>query len=120
MRIYPVPYRFDDSELAPLGPPEALGGKVLEGTPEISARIDFRDRGMMAGIFAATTGKVEIHFPFTEHATIVEGEVTLTDQAGNSHTYRPGDSYFIQQGAVIIWDVEVPRVVKTFFNITET
>ncbi len=111
---------IDDAELAPLGPPEGLGGKVLAGEPRISARVDFSRDGMMAGIFEATTGKVEIHFPFTEHATIIEGEVTLTDESGKTHTYRPGDSYFIEQGQVIIWEVTCPRVRKAFFNITQT
>ena len=111
----PVP----DSAFVDLGSPEALGGKVLEGSPRISARIDFNEHGMMAGIFEATTGTVEIHFPFTEHATILEGKVTITDASGQSHTFRPGDSYLIEQGQVVIWDVQGERVRKSFFNVTQ-
>jgi uncharacterized cupin superfamily protein len=73
---------------------------------------------MMGGIFEATTGTVEVTFPFTEHATILEGEVTITDADGNTHTYRPGDSYLIEQGQVVTWDVPGERVRKSFFNIT--
>ncbi len=120
MLVYQPNTASPDAEFIDLGAPEALGGKVLEGAPRITARIDFNHDGMLAGIFEATTGKVEVTFPFTEHATILEGEVAITDETGQTHTYRPGDSYFIKQGQVVIWDVQGPRVRKSFFNITRT
>ncbi len=119
MKVYQPNQPLLDSELIDLGAPENLGGKVLEGTPKISARIDFQENGITGGIFEATSGKVEINMPFTEHATILEGEVTITDEFGNSHNYQPGDSYLIKQGQVIIWDVKVARVRKSFFNIIQ-
>lgn len=102
-----------------LGAPEALGGRVLAGNPEIFARIDYSRNGTTAGLFKATTGKIEIFFPFSEHATILEGEVTLTDETGQSHTYKAGDSYFIRQGQVILWEVKSRQVIKSFLNIVE-
>ncbi len=102
-----------------LGAPETLGGKVLEGNPEIFARIDYARGPVAAGLFKATKGKILIHFPFTEHATILEGEVTLTDEAGNTHSYKAGDSYFIRQGQVIVWEVKGKQVIKSFFNTVE-
>lgn len=120
MIVYSPKMAVQDAEMTPFqGRPEDIGGQVLEGTPRISLRIDFQQGPMTAGIFEATRGKVRIDFPFTEHATILEGEVTLTDQAGHSHTYKPGDTYFIRQGAIIIWDVKVDRLRKSFFNIRE-
>jgi uncharacterized cupin superfamily protein len=109
----------NEAGLVPLGAPEALGGRVLEGNPEIFARVDYSRNGTTAGLFKSTTGKIEIFFPFTEHATILEGEVTLTDETGKSHTYKAGDSYFIRQGQVIIWEVKGKQVIKSFFNIVE-
>ena len=102
-----------------LGAPEGLGGKVLEGNPQIFARIDYARGPVAAGLFKATTGKILITFPFTEHATILEGEVTLTDEAGNTHTYKAGDSYLIRQGQVILWEVKGKQVIKSFFNTVE-
>lgn len=119
MLVYPCRMRVADEELMDLGDPAGLGGEVLEGSPKISARIDFSQNGFMAGIFEATTGKVRINFPFTEHATIIEGEVTLTDESGQTHTFRPGDSYLIQQGQIILWDVKGRRVRKSFYNYTQ-
>ena len=118
MIVYQPSTTVADAELVDLGAPEGMGGKVLQGSPKISARIDFNQDGMMAGIFEATRGTVEVTFPFTEHATIIAGEVTITDASGQSHTYRPGDSYLIKQGQVVIWDVQGERVRKSFFNIT--
>ncbi len=118
MIVYQPTTPVADAELVDLGAPEGLGGKVLHGAPRIAARIDFHEGGMMAGIFEATRGTVEVTFPFTEHATILEGEVTITDGSGQTHTYRPGESYLIKQGQVVIWDVQGERVRKSFFNIT--
>jgi uncharacterized protein len=120
MRVYPLSGAIADNDMADLGDPKGLGGRVLSGNPRISARVDFQDGPMTAGIFEATTGTVEIHFPFTEHATILEGQVTITDASGNSHTYGPGDSYLIQQGQVVRWEVAGPRVRKSFFNIAQS
>ena len=119
MIVYQLHTQVPDAAFVDLGAPEALGGKVLKGSPKISARIDFKEQGMMAGIFEATTGTAEIHFPFTEHATIIEGEVTITDASGQTQTYRPGDSYLIKQGQVVVWDVQCERVRKSFFNVTQ-
>jgi uncharacterized protein len=118
MIVYSPRRRVDESSLLPLGPPEDLGGEVLEGNPVLSARVDFSERGMMAGIFKATTGKLKIHFPFTEHATILDGVVTLTDEVNQTHTFKKGDSYFIRQGQTILWEVNGKHVIKSFFNIT--
>jgi uncharacterized cupin superfamily protein len=118
MIVYKAGEKVPESELVDLGPPEGLGGTVLEGDPKISARIDYAAGNLLAGVFQATSGTVLIHFPFSEHATITSGEVTLTDQSGNSAHLGEGDSYFITQGSIILWEVNGAFVQKTFFNRT--
>ena len=118
MIICPARHPVADPDLIDLGDPADLGGKILEGNPRISARIDYQRDGVTAGIFQATTGVVEVTFPFTEHATVLDGAVTITDADGTEHTYRPGDSYLIEQGAVVRWEVHGERVQKSFFNVT--
>ncbi len=117
--VYEAGAFVPESQLSDLGAPADLGGTVLEGDPKISARVDHAHEGVLAGVFQATRGKVLIHFPFTEHATILEGEVRLTDQWGNRQSLQAGDSYFIRQGSDILWEVRGPRVQKSFFNRTE-
>lgn len=92
----------------------------LSGKPRLSTRISYRDRSVTAGIFEATRGRVEVTFPFTEYATILEGEVTITDETGRRHTYRKGDSYLVLGGKSVVWDVRCPRVRQSFFSLTES
>ena len=109
------------SELIPLGAPEDNGGTVLQGDITLKGRFDFLGDGMAAGIFQATTrrgARVRVVMPFSEHATVIIGRVTLTDEFGNRHTYNPGDSYFIRQGSVILWEQSCPLLQKSFFNYT--
>jgi hypothetical protein len=121
MIVYPLRGKpVDEAGFFWLGPTEELGGRVLEGEPRIFARIDYSRKGVTAGLFKATTGKLEVTFPFTEHATILEGEVTITDGTGESHTYKAGDSYFIRQGQVVLWEVKGKQVIKSFFNTVES
>jgi uncharacterized cupin superfamily protein len=119
MVVYRAGEKVPESELVDLGPPANLGGTVLEGDPRISARIDYVQGGLLAGVFQATPGKARIGFPFTEHATILKGEVELTDQWGNHARLEAGDSYFISQGSIILWEVRSQALQKTFFNRTE-
>ena len=109
----------DLSSMVSLGRGVDLGMKVLEGNPEAWIRVDFHSGGMTAGLFRASRGKVEYTFASTEHATILEGELTLTDQTGEVRTYRPGDSYFFSQGQVVVWDVQADHVTKSFFSCTD-
>ncbi len=119
MLVYRPGEKVPESELVDLGAPADLGGTVLDGDPRISARIDYAAGSLLAGVFQATPGRVRIEFPFTEHATIVDGEVELTDQWGNHARLEAGDSYLITQGSVILWEVRGRAVQKTFFNRRE-
>ncbi|HEX5034366.1 MAG TPA: cupin domain-containing protein [bacterium] len=119
--IYNVLQYIPQSELIPLGDPAGLGGTVLEGDVELKGRIDYLENGMMAGIFQTTTQggfKVRIVLPFTEHGTVILGSFTVTDEYGNKNTYRPGDSYFVEQGHTILWEQKSPIMQKSFFNYT--
>ena len=92
---------------------------VLTGKPRLSTRISYRDRSITAGVFEATRGKVEVTFPFTEYATVLEGEVTITDESGRRHTYRKGDSYLVLGGQPVVLNVRCPRVRQSFFSLIE-
>ncbi|HLL55079.1 MAG TPA: cupin domain-containing protein [Myxococcaceae bacterium] len=111
---------IDPRSLLPLGDPAAIGGEVLSGNPQLSGRFDLRADNLTAGVFLTTTGAFRVTFPFTEHATILEGEVTLTDeQSGESRTLGPGDSYLIRQNQTVRVDVRSSHLIKSFFNVVE-
>lgn len=118
MVVYYAGMSVDQTTLIDLGPVENLGGVTLAGSPKIYARFDYNMNGSSAGIFKGTAGTVRITFPFNEHATIIDGEVTITDAQGVSHTFRKGDSYFIRQGQVVTWTVK-RSFTKSFFNVVQ-
>jgi len=120
MLVYSTKGKVDQSGFVSLGSPAGLGGRVLAGNPAIFARVDFQQGNIAGGLFKATEGVVEVTFPFTEHATILEGEVKITDATGKTFTYKEGDSYIIQQGQVVRWEVKDKYVIKSFFNIVES
>lgn len=117
MVVYKQRQEIVQSELVDLGPPEGLGGTVLSGDPHILARVDYQAGPATAGVFQATRGDVQLHFPFTEHATVMEGSVSLTDSTGRTERLEPGDTYLIKQGSSILWQVAKSRVQKSFFNV---
>jgi uncharacterized cupin superfamily protein len=101
------------------GPPEKLSAVTLEGAPVMHGTNLYSSAGgqILSGIYEVTKGKFKVIYPFHEHATVLDGEVTLTDEEGNSVTYGPGDSWFCHQGEVVTWDVK-ERLRKTFFVVT--
>ena len=101
------------------GPPERLSAVTLEGEPVMHGTNLYTSANgqVLSGIYEVTKGKFKVIYPFHEHATVLDGEVTLTDEAGNSVTYGPGDSWFCHQGEVVTWDVK-EKLRKTFFVVS--
>jgi len=126
MTIYAPGKAVPQQELTVITPPGGLhpgdsflGGTVLEGNLEIAVRIDYATDKITAGIFQVNRGKVRIFFPFTEHMTMLKGEITLTDESGQTHTFVEGESYLVKQGSTIVWETKTPYMQKTFFNVVE-
>jgi uncharacterized cupin superfamily protein len=117
--IYPRGVAVPDCDLVDLGSPEGLGATAVSGHPRLSARIDYVDGTLTAGVLQATRGVLRLHFPATEHATILVGSVTLTDPSGQRAVLHPGDSYLINQGTDILWEVSGPRVQRSFLSRVE-
>ena len=120
MVVYRARQEVPESELVGLGPPAGLGGTVLSGDPKVSGRTDYHDAAASAGVFEATRGDAQIRFPFTEHSTVIDGAVTLKDEAGQMHRFDPGDTYLIKQGSSMFWHVAGRRVQKSFFSVVES
>ena len=118
-----IAYKLHHADKAALdvwGPPERLSAVTLEGEPIMHGNVLYGDSDnapIQAGIYEVTEGRFKVIYPFHEHATVLEGEVTLTDEAGVSVTYGPGDSWFCHQGEVVTWDVK-ERLRKCFFVVT--
>jgi len=119
--IYRAGRPVDDANFVDLTPLMAqLGGTVLSGNPTIKARFDgiSADGTEAHGIFEQIgQATIQIVFPFDEHIQVLHGVLKVTDANGTSTILTPGDSYFIGQGSVILWETLTPVFQKSFFNL---
>ncbi|OLL30623.1 hypothetical protein BTH42_15805 [Burkholderia sp. SRS-W-2-2016] len=106
------------SELDAWGSVSALGSEILSdgdvlayGRMTHGAPTD----ATSAGYFGASKGKFRLVYPFNEQATIVTGEVRITDESsGETRTFQAGDSWFVTKGTSTVWDVSGEQVVKHY------
>ncbi|WP_179402483.1 cupin domain-containing protein [Burkholderia guangdongensis] len=97
-----------------------LGSTITEGEAKASGHVHFGTptSPVSAGYFACTKGKFEMVYPFSEHATVVEGECTLLNRTtGEAVHYKAGDGWFIEKGTPIAWDIQSERFVKHYMAV---
>lgn len=94
--------------------------RVLAGTPEQVLWNHFQDRSkqMVSGIWDCSPGKWTANYATkNEFCHILSGRVVLTDAAGKSKTFSPGDSFVIPSGFVGTWEVvEAVRKIYVIFE----
>lgn len=106
------------AELDAWGSFSTLGAEILEGG-------DVQAYGKMtygaaadavsAAYFGTSKGKYRLIYPFSEQATVVSGEVRITDESsGKAEVYRPGDSWFVEKGTSTLWEVLTGSFVKHY------
>ena len=71
-------------------------------------------RGATAGIWQAGPHRERCKCDYDELCHILEGEVRLTDAAGRSRTFGPGDSFVVAAGFDGTWE-NLTDVRKVFF-----
>ena len=96
--------------LAPAGQASDHGLELIEGNPAISMRVDSGspEGPLCSGIWACDVGKFKFTYPYTELATLLEGELILTDSSGNKSHIKPGDSFFTEAGECVEWEILSP------------
>lgn len=94
-------------EPAPIEPTWILAGRpaARAGTWSVSS-----DTTTSAFVWDCTAGRFRWYFGGDELVAILEGEVTVTDEAGALRTLRPGDGAMFRAGTWSTW--EVPSYVK--------
>lgn len=104
--------------LEPWGSVTDLGAEILDGDPKASGKMIFGapTDPLSCAFFGVTRGRFRMTYPYTEHAVVVEGSVTLTDErTGAARTYGVGDAWFVEKGTPVLWDVTSDRFVKNYF-----
>lgn len=109
-------------ELNPIGSISVLGATPLSGDPQAALLMLYGEPqdAFTCGLFSATQGSFSMTYPFTEQATVLEGEVELTvESTGITTRYQPGDTWFAEQGTTVLWKVLTPRFVKCYLANVE-
>ncbi|MEH0070548.1 cupin domain-containing protein [Pannonibacter sp. Pt2-lr] len=90
---------------------------IIEGMPQ--ARLASLSTGTngwsSTDHWECTAGKFHWHFFWDETVLFLEGEVHITDEAGNTYEGRPGVSMLFPAGTRAVWHVPV-YVRKIAFN----
>ena len=97
-----------------------LGSQLLEGDGKAFGKMTFGARtGPVGSAYFGTTQRTFRRvYPFTEQATLVTGEVLLTDETTGLQTrFKAGDSGFVTKGTVVQWEIVSPSFVKHYFAV---
>ncbi|WP_165699605.1 cupin domain-containing protein [Chimaeribacter californicus] len=108
--------------LTAIGSVSNLGATVVEGDPQVSVAMIYGEPqdAFTCGLFASTRGAFRMTYPFTEHATMLEGEVEITNElTGESERYKVGDGWFVEQGTPTTWRVLTDHFVKHYLANVE-
>lgn len=107
-------------ELDSWGTVADLGSDILEGTGACFGKMVYGtpDAPLSCGYFAVVKGKFRMTYPFFEHAVVVEGSVTLTEEhTGKATTYGPGEGWFVEKGTTVLWEIHSDRFAKNYVAI---
>ncbi len=90
---------------------------ILEGTPEARGTIlvQSADKLISSGLWSCTTGKFRWEFGWDEFVQVLEGEVFISEQGGDTHHLQPGDIAHFPIGLKTEW--HVPTFVKKVFTL---
>jgi len=104
-----------------LGQVENIGSETIEGDVKCAGRFDIGslETDIFGGLYSVTRGKYRVTYSFSEHATLLSGEVALTNQVtGKTVVYGPGDSWIIAKGTPVLWDIRSNKALKSYLAVT--
>ena len=120
MALTPIRQGITLDQLDAWGTVADLGSEILEGEVRAFGKMTAGapTDPVSAAYFGTTGGKFRMTYPFNEQATVVGGEVRLTDEAtGQSQLYKAGDSWFVTKGTQVLWEVLGEGFVKHYYAV---
>lgn len=115
--MLPFKLSMDRVELDAWGTPEDIGATTLEGSIKVAGKLLYGslETPVSGGLYSATKGKYRVVYPFHEHATLLDGELAIIDEAtGKATVYGPGDSWIIAKGSAVVWDIRSDHICKSY------
>jgi uncharacterized cupin superfamily protein len=90
---------------------------VIEGTPQArgTVLVQSADKLVTSGLWSCTAGKFQWVFSWDEFVHILDGEVVISEEGGETYTLNPGDFAHFPLGLKTKW--HVPNFVKKAFTI---
>ena len=90
---------------------------ILAGAPRARGTVllQSEDKLVSSGLWSCSAGKFKWEFGWDEFVHVLEGEVTITEEGGETYTLRPGDSAHFPIGLKTEW--HVPVAVRKFFTL---
>ena len=109
-----IPTAHTPAELPPMPIDPAW---VQEGTPTARGAVltQSQDKLLSSGFWSCTAGKFQWVFSWDEFVCILEGEVTIREAGGATHTLKAGDVAHFPRGLTTYW--HVPQYVRKFFTL---
>lgn len=81
-------------------------GSVISGAPHFrSWTLDEAEGGLSSGVWEATQGKWRFENAHWEYCRILSGISVVTEDGGETHTLRTGDSFVLRAGFKGTWEV---------------
>lgn len=96
-----------------------LGSELLEGDGKAFGRftVGNPELPINGGYFGVTKSTFRMTYPFSEQATIVTGQLTLTnEETGEKWVLNEGDSWVIEKGTSLLWEVNSDFFVKHYLS----
>jgi len=115
--ILPFTLAMDRVDLDSWGAPEDIGATTLDGPIKVAGKLLFGtlQTPVSGGLYSATRGRYRVVYPFHEHATLLDGELAITDEeTGQATVYGPGDSWIIAKGSAVIWEIRSDLIRKSY------
>ncbi len=90
---------------------------IQEGTPAARGAVltQSKDKLLSSGFWSCTAGKFKWVFAWDEFVYILEGEATIREEGGATHTLKAGDIAHFPRGLTTTW--HVPKFVRKFFTL---
>ena len=90
---------------------------ILEGSPQAKGTVlvQSADKLVSSGLWSCSAGKFNWIFGWDEFVHVLEGEVSITEEGGETYTLRAGDFAHFPLGLKTEWNV--PKFVKKVFTI---
>lgn len=80
--------------------------RLIAGNPRFRTwNLEERDGGLYAGLWESTPGKWRIEYDEWEFCHILSGVSVITEDKGEAHTVRAGDSFVLRPGFKGSWEV---------------